>query len=94
MIPVTKNNRTTNLLSLFRDLTFQETRPPAKGWSHLKMLMQINKIYYDWNTDGLSTDWLGLEREKKGIYRNIFMLRERNNWVYLTLYVYEVQICK
>ena len=26
--------------------------------------MQINEIYYEWNTDGLSTEWLGWEREK------------------------------
>jgi len=28
-------------------LTLQETRPPAKGLSHLKMLMQSYEIYYD-----------------------------------------------
>ena len=32
------------------------------------MLMKFNEIYYDWN-DGLSTDWLGWEREKNDIYR-------------------------
>jgi len=49
-------------------LTLQETRPPAKGLSHLKMLMQSYEIYYDWITDGLSTDWLGWKREKNYIF--------------------------
>ena len=40
-------------------------------WSHLKMLTKFNEIYYDWNTDDLSTDWLGWEREKNDIYRRV-----------------------
>ena len=38
------------------------------GWSHLKMLIHMNEIYYDWNTDSLSTEWMGCEREKNAIY--------------------------
>ena len=34
-------------------------------WSHLKMLTKFNEIYYDWSTDGLSTDWLGWEEGEK-----------------------------
>jgi len=35
------------------------------------MLTKFNEIYYDWNIDSLSTDWLGWEREKNDIYPQI-----------------------
>ena len=44
-------------LNYIRHLTLKEERSPAKGRSHLKMLMKFNERYYDlyYNTDGLST---------------------------------------
>ena len=37
------------------------------------MLMKLIEIYYDWNSDGLSTNWLGREREKNYIYRRVYV---------------------
>ena len=31
-------------------------------------LIKFNELYYDWNTDGLSTDWLGWGRENDNMY--------------------------